>query len=324
MGLSFFNSKKRLVAFSSIAVASTVTMLSFQNCAGSKVGAGNELGVSAAASDSVNTNMNSSGDLPVGSIGGAGSIGQFKGDVQLPGFTISKTELASALASNTDSVDRGVVCKLFARSSVAVGETASFMVVMYDSAGKENFDIYKDGSGNIFKFPIAGSAHIDLVGHNQLASGIVGVRERTAQETHRLGHAVYVVNDQSKIGTYTRVAEVFNDKGQLICRTNKVQVVVQAARSASQIASSLCLSKDVNVDSSESLKLCAGYRVLAEGDGHAENKIAVNSALGSVESNAQSVSRLQAAQHCHSGRGLVSRINDVGNGSVLVENECLQ
>lgn len=334
---SFFQSKKRFVVLSSLTLASTMTMLFFQNCAGSKVSAsGGSVGVAASSSvdsssDSVSKNMDGgsgSQDLPVGSIGGAGSIGQFKGGL-LPGFTISKDEITAIQSQNSDAVNKAVVCKLFARPVVEIGQTASFMVVMFDSAGKENFDSYKDSAGNYFKFPVAGLSHIDLVGHDKVgAADAVGVRERLAQESHRLGHAVYTINDAGKAGVYSRVAEVFGEDGKLLCRTNLISVtVLNENEHMTRVADTTCLGKDISPFSTEaqSKKLCSGFRV---GFGYDQNensgKVAVTEAFGSQESNAQSSSRLQAAQFCNSGRALVSRIKYLNNTTVLVENECLK
>lgn len=333
MAHSFFKSKKRLLVLSSIVTGSMMTMLSFQNCAGGKTGSTDQVGVSAAANsstDPVSKNMDNgnSGSLPTGTIGGAGGIDQFRGaDVLLPGFTISKKEIVANQAVNADSINKDVVCKLFARPIVQVGQTASYMVVMYDVAGKENFDTYKDASGNLFKFPIAGAAHIDLVGANSvIGQSAVGVRETLPQESHRLGHAVFVVNNPTLAGNYSRVAEVFNERGQLVCRTNQVltQVITTNALRPTQTG---CVSKDVLVSESvPSSKLCAGFRILGTDldQNGLGNKIAVSDFFGSKEANAQANSRLQAAQFCNSGRALVSKLKDISDGSLLVENECLK
>lgn len=333
---SFFQSKKRLVVLSSLTLASAMTMLFFQNCAGSKVGASNQVGVSASsvdpASDPVSKNMdtgvNGASDIPVGSIGGAGSISDFKNTL-LPGFTISKTEITSIQSQNADTSNTNVVCKLFARPTIEIGQTAAFMIVMFDSTGKENFDSYKDVAGNFFKFPVGGSSHIDLIGYNKVGTvDAVGIRQRLPQESQRLGHAVYTVSDASKAGVYTRVAEVFGEDGKLLCRTNQVSVtVLNEGEHINRIASTSCLAKDVSPLSTEvsTTKLCSGFRVGFGFDQIVNSgKIAATEAFGSQESNAQSSSRLQAAQFCNSGRALVSRIQRIDSTSVFVENECLK
>jgi hypothetical protein len=330
MAHSFFKSKGKAIAVSWVVVGSTFTIFSFQNCAGSKTGSADQVSTAvssqndvSATDPSVTKNMNSGGT--VGTIGGAGSIGQFKGSsALLPGFTISKDEIAANQLANTDSVNKNVVCKLFSRPVVQVGQTVSFMIVMYDSIGRENFDIYKDGSGNVFHFPVAGHSHIDLVGQNNSQSVISSVREKASLESHRLGHAVFVVNDPAKVGTYSRAAEIFNENGQLICRTNKVDVKIVATEIPKPVSTG-CLATDVatTVDLKDK-KLCEGFHILGLDPNGIANKVSVTDALGSKESNAQGLSRLQGAQFCASGRALVSSLKDAGAGSELVENECLK
>jgi len=330
---SFFQSKKRFLITSSLTIASATVLVCFQNCSAAKPGSSSASAssgtVTAQGSDSVSKNMNGSAgseDSPVGVVGGSGSISQFRGDDALvPGFTISKNEIQANQALSSDAVNKNVVCKLFARPVVTLGEAASFMIVMYDSSGRELFDSFKDGSGNTFKFPVAGLAHIDLVGQNQNANGVVGVRDRLSQESHRLGHAVYVVNDANLSGSYSRVAEVFNENGALVCRTNKVAVQVLAPNvAASRESRAECVTQDISSTADlKGKKLCPGFRILGADESN-PNKVSVSDVLGSKESSAQATSRLLAAQLCQSGRALISRVKDAGDQSLLVENECLK
>ena len=332
MDYTFFKTKRRFIAITSLAVASATTMVFFQNCAGAKTGS-DQVGVSAASTStatsdsSVSKNMGGeSGSDPVGTIGGKGGIEQFSGSsTLLPGFTISKDEITAIKGLNTDSVNKDIVCKLFARPVVEIGETASFMLVMYDLAGKEHFDSYKDGSGNVFKFPVAGLSHIDAVGYNKNAAGTVGIRERQPLESHRLGHAVHVVNDPTKAGVYTRAAEVFDEKGQLICRTNEVSLkVLNPGEHAAREAKAGCIASDLSHLVSQDKYLCAGYRILGTESEQDGNKISVSLLFGSKEGSAQANSRLVAAHSCASGRALVSKLKEASDGSYLVENECLK
>ncbi|MBC7467615.1 MAG: hypothetical protein H7256_16610 [Bdellovibrio sp.] len=331
MDYTFFKTKRRFIAITSLAVASATTMVFFQNCAGANTGS-NQVGVSAASTSStatdtsVSKNMGgNSGSDPVGTIGGKGGIEQFSGDALLPGFTISKSEISAIQSLNPDAVNKSVVCKLFARPVVEVGETASFMLMMYDLAGKEHFDSYKDGSGNFFKFPVAGLSRIDAVGYNRNAAGVLAVRERQPLESHRLGHAVHVVNDPSKAGVYTRSAEVFDEKGQLVCRTNQVSVkVLNPGERAVREVQTGCVASDFSPLASQDKFLCAGYRILGTESEDSGSKVAVSLQFGSKENSAQANSRLVAAHSCASGRALVSKLKEASDGSYLVENECLK
>jgi hypothetical protein len=132
------------------------------------------------------------------------------------------------------------------------------------------------------------------------------------------------VNDPAKVGTYSRAAEIFNENGQMICRTNVVSVKITADPVVKPVVAG-CVASDVGITVDlKDKKLCEGSHILGVDQNGIENKVAVTDVLGSKESNSQGLSRLQAAQFCASGRALVSSIKDAGAGSVLVENECLK
>ncbi|MFZ3230843.1 MAG: hypothetical protein WA160_11610 [Pseudobdellovibrio sp.] len=348
MASSIFVSKKRVLFFSTALIASSATVLFFQNCSASKFdqnGASSQISLAAKSSGSVSldtvvTNHMNDGNLgkdpgidpgvPVGSIGSRGGADQFKSGVLLPGFTISLNEIKAIQAINSDSANKNVVCKLFARPVVELGQTVSFMIQMFDASGKENFDGFKDAAGNYFKFPNGKLAHIDFIGTNRIAGSLLSVREKAAKETQRLGHAVFLYNNEKLVGSYSRSAEVFDDQGMLLCRTNEVSVTLlniseHQVRLSNQAD---CLAEDVSMDTSsyKGKKLCEGFRVLgADVNVHpVSNSVSVSDFFGSKESSAQAFSRLQGAEYCASGRALVSRLNPNGLGSYFVENECLK
>ncbi|MCB0368921.1 MAG: hypothetical protein KDD45_05575 [Bdellovibrionales bacterium] len=245
------------------------------------------------------------------------------------GFGFSTDDINRLSESELTNTGSGVLCKLFARKDVYLGEAISLKMISLNWSGKatERFIL---SNSDLMSFNKPNSAFSDsskllIKGANPDGSRIEQVGTK-ANLIH--GGFVAEYSDISQAGKYTRYFEVKKSDGTVVCRTNTVTITLHqgATNNQSKNLSSNCSTEDIKVvpyyTQWPSLPLCSGSQIKTIND---DGSLSGRTVQAMYDFFDQDLSQLQGNltkklsltdsavptfKNCLSGRALVSKVKD--------------
>lgn len=348
--ISFF---KRKEEFWAVLVAFSFTALFFQNCAPTKLSVSSPSQLSTLENTRESIEKNMWGQIPQNLdlnqiqlvLPGSGSSEsdskdsvastRHNGEVTLAvaktlGFGVSPEDLNQLYSSTFTTTESGVICRLYARRQVKLGETVTLKLVALNLEKKVPSS-WPLSETDTLRYNTATSA-FDLQG-KALIKGSSNHSEEASKRLLVGGNYIWEYQDSSLAGSYSRYVEIVSPTGQVICRTNTVQIQLLAANEEkAKPINANCIHKDIEIVSYYTQwpakgSLCTGSRLMAFKDNGTITSVGVQaiydfmdqdisqltSSYSSLLSEKQSIG---ASVHCASGRALVSAVKNVTNSGL--------